>query len=135
MYLTKTNIKNLTIESFKKLQSMEIYTKTHDQEFIETEEHNLGLTRNEIVRTLETGSYFINNGLYFYTINPEWDEVTFNIILHDKCISSLIYSINESKIIDKYSKSTIFSNKLEDNLKIHLDQFKVIKERNYVNNN
>jgi hypothetical protein len=113
---------------------MEIYTKTHEQEFIDVES-NLGLTRNEIVKILETGSFFVNNGLYFYTINPDWDEVTFNLMINGKCISSLIYSINNNKILKKYSKSFIFSDKLEENLSLHLEQFNIIKERNNVKDN
>lgn len=117
---------------------MEIFQKTHKQEFIEPEFGNsIGLTRNEIIKNLEPMSIFINNGLFFYTIDEEWSEITFNFMLNDKCISEIVYDCINKKIKFENTKANRFSKKLKENFNLHLDQLEQIetKERKDVKDN
>jgi hypothetical protein len=132
-YIFLTNIEGLSIKDFKKMKEMEIYQKTHEMENIEPNKGiSIGLTRNEIIKNLPTKSYFISNGLFFYTVEPDWGEVMFYLIINDKCIAEIKYNINESRIIEENSNSSRFSQKLKENLETHLDQFEFIKIKNKV---
>ena len=102
---------------------MEIYQKTHEMKTIEPERgHSIGLTRNQIIENLPTNNYFINSGLFFYTVEPDWSEVMFYLLLNDKCISEIRYSITELTILEETSNSNRFSAKLKENLNKHLDR-------------
>lgn len=132
-YVFLTNLENLKINDFENLKTMEIYQKTHNIETIEPDKGiSLGLTRDDIVKNLSPKSYFINNGLFFYTVEPDWKEVMFYLLINDKCISEIRYSIENSRIEEENSFSGRFSEKLKENLNKHLDQLDYIKNKNKI---
>jgi len=132
-YIFLTSLEGLLIKDFKLIKGMEIYQKTHEMENIEPNRGiSIGLTRDEIVKNLPTKSYFINNGLFFYTVELDWNEVMFYLLINNKCISEIKYNINESIITEENSDSSRFSQKLNQNLEIHLDQLEFLKNKNKV---
>ena len=108
---------------------MEIFKKTHKQEFNEPTKGNaIGLLREQIIENLEPNCIFIYNGVFLYTIDEHWNHITFHLCINEKCISELIYDINSLEIIHKESNSIRFYNKLEENLNINLEEIKKIKD-------
>lgn len=125
IFLSDTNI---SFEAFLKQKNMEIFKKTHTQTYIEPVSGvSIGLSKDGIISNLEPGDYFINNGLFFYTITSNWDFVNFYLILNNKCISEIQYDTNTAKIISENTTSSRFSKKLHDSLELHINQFEYIK--------
>jgi hypothetical protein len=133
-YLIFLTTPNINITEFLKLKNMQIYKKTHDANHTESELGNsIGLSRNEIIENLLPGSYFIHNGLFLYTIEHDWEEVNFHLIINDRCISEILYSVEKSQILEEHSKSVRFSNLLLQNFENHLEQLDLLK--NKINSN
>jgi hypothetical protein len=125
-YLTSPKI---SIKELIDNKNMEIFKKTHKQEFNEPTKGNaIGLLREQIIENLEPNCIFIYNGVFLYTIDEHWNHITFHLCINEKCISELIYDINSLEIIHKESNSIRFYNKLEENLNINLEEIKKIKD-------
>jgi len=129
-YIFLTN-PNVTLHELLQLQQMEIYIKTHKQENIEPSlGFSIGLSREDIIKNLEPNSIFVNNGLFFYTVDDIWSELSFHVLIGDKCISEIIYDMEKKEIKSEHSTSRRFAEKLKENFNLHLNQLLVIQPKN-----
>jgi hypothetical protein len=128
-YIFIENI-NVTFDTFLKMISMEFYKKTHITEKIKSKSIlSLGFTREQIINNLEVEDIFIYNGLFFYTVDSNWNIVNFYLLINNKCVSELSYDLNKEEIILENNSSNRFSKKLKEHFKIHLDELKELKNK------
>jgi hypothetical protein len=68
---------------------------------------SIGLSRESIIKNLKKDDIYIIDGLFFYTSNQKFNEISFYFLLGDKVVSEIIYNVIEERIISETFTSEI----------------------------
>lgn len=97
---------------------MKILKKTHKKKL--EIENPISFSIDEIIGSLEPGTIFIINDLFFYTIKEDFSEIDFYLIINDKCVSAIFFDVKKDELKFVYTKEIY-----RDLIKANFDKNKI----------
>lgn len=103
---------------------MQIFKKTHEKKL--EIKNPISFTVDEIIESLEPGSTFVINGLFFYTINKDFTEINFYLMINDKCVSVIFFDVKTEDLRILHTKE-IYGDMLKNNFNVNKNELTDLK--------
>jgi hypothetical protein len=103
---------------------MQILKKTHEKKL--EIKNPISFSIDEIIESLEPRTTFIINDLFLYTINEDFLEIKFYLIVNNICVSTIFLDLKTEVFQEFYTKEiykTLLKNNFENN-KMELSNLK-----------
>lgn len=103
---------------------MQVLKKTHEKKL--DIKCPISFSIDEIIESLEPKTIFIINDLFLYTINEDFLEIKFYLIVNNICVSTIFLDLKTFSFQEFYTKEiykTLLKNNFENN-KIELSNLK-----------
>ena len=104
---------------------MQIFKKTHEKKL--DIDNPISFSIDEIIDSLDPGFTFVINNLFLYTINEDFSQINFHLLVNEKCVAVILYDVKSETFTEKHTKE-IYKNLLKDNLNKHKNELSKLKE-------